>query len=214
MQKITRKNLEPFLARHATNDPVLDLGAGNVSTNHSYTQFFPNRHTVDIDPKREPDTVADLHRLPFEDASHNFIVCTEVLEHCHAPERAIAEMHRVLKPGGTLLLTTRFVYPLHDVPHDYFRFTKYGLEHLFRDWDIVELVPETETFSALGALVQRVGFQTTLRGGKFTKLLVYSTAKLLDALNWLLKKEYGDIGRTEPDDHIMTTGYYIAARKT
>jgi SAM-dependent methyltransferase len=189
------------------------VGAGAVSTNHSYTEFFPNRHTVDLDPKRMPDTVGDIHSLPFHDNEYGTIVCTEVLEHCHTPQKAISELHRVLKPNGKLLLTTRFVYPLHDVPHDYFRFTKYGLSHLFKDWSSVEIVPETKTFSALGALVQRVGFQTELKGGKATKGLLYLFAGLLDRMNWLLKAEYGDIGRTSKDSNIMTTGYYVVARK-
>jgi ubiquinone/menaquinone biosynthesis C-methylase UbiE len=213
MRKITRKNLEVFLKKHATNELILDVGAGSVSTNHSYTQFFPNRHTVDLDPKRLPDTVGDIHELPFDDNSFGTIVCTEVLEHCHTPHKAIAELQRVLKSEGKLILTTRFVYPLHDVPNDYFRFTKYGLQNLFKDWHIIEIVPETNTFSALGALVQRVGFQTELKGGRLTKGFLYLFAAILDRMNWLLEKEYGDIGRTSPDDHIMTTGYYIVATK-
>ena len=73
---------------------------------------------------------------------------------------AIAEMKRVLKPGGKLLLTTRFVFPLHDVPNDYFRFTKYGLQHLLKDgWEIIELEDETSTKDTIAALLQRIGFR-------------------------------------------------------
>ncbi len=211
--KITRKHFDAFLSRYATDERVLDIGAGWVSTNHSYTKYFPNRHTVDIDSSRKPDTVADIHALPFSDSSEGYIVSTEVLEHCHDPKTAIAEIYRVLRPGGTLVLTTRFVYPLHDTPHDYFRFTKYGLQKLFEGWEIVELIPETATFSALGALLQRIGFQTELRGGKLTKAIVYCVAHILQSFDGLIRAEYGDIGRTKADDHIMTTGYYLVARK-
>lgn len=213
-QKITRKELEKFLARHATPMPVLDIGAGHVASNHSYTKFFPNRHTVDVDAKRQPDTIGDIHSLPFPDQSYETLLCTEVLEHCHTPVVAVKEMARVLKPGGKLILTTRFVYPLHDVPNDYFRFTKYGLRRLFNEWEIVELIPETKTFTAIGALLQRVGFQTTLRGGKVAKVLVYTLAFLFSKLDWLIKSEYGNIQRTSPDDCVMSTGYYLVARKT
>ena len=213
MKKITRKNLEGFLKANATNDSVLDLGAGKVATNHSYTEYFPNRHTVDIDPARQPDTVADIHELPFDDESYGTVLCTEVLEHCRDPKVAIGEMKRVLKTDGRLILTTRFVYPLHDVPNDYWRFTKYGLEELFKDWRIEKLAAETETFSALGALLQRVGFQTKLRGGKLTKALIYGLAYILDRLNFLLKKEYGDIRKTSKEENIMTTGYYLVVSK-
>lgn len=213
MKKITRKNLEKFLEQHKTDVLILDIGAGKVKTNHSYTKYFPNRLTVDVDSKREPDVVGDIHALPFQNESHEFLVCTEVLEHCHTPQKAVDEMKRILKPGGKLILTTRFVYPLHDVPHDYYRFTKYGLESLMKAWSHVEITPETDTFSAIGALLQRIGFQTKLRGGKITKLCIYIFAYIFEKLDFLLLKEYGDIQKETPDDHIMTTGYYVIAIK-
>ncbi len=213
MKKITRKNLRPFLEKYATDKNILEIGGGSVKGNHSYTDLFPNRHTFDIDPKREPDTIGDAHELPFEDSSFEFILCTEVLEHLHSPQKAIDEMYRILKPKGTLILTTRFIYPLHDVPYDYYRYTKYGLVYLFTAWNDIEIIPETDSFSAIGALIQRLGFQTKLRGGKITKISLYILAKLFDNLNWLLVEEYGDIQKNKSDDHILTTGYYIKVIK-
>lgn len=213
MQKITRKHHRPFLEKYKTQSLVLEIGGGKVEGNHSYNDFFPNRHTFDIDPARLPDTIGDAHKLPFESESFDFILCSEVLEHLHSPQIAINEMRRVLSYGGTLILTTRFVYPIHDAPHDYYRYTKYGLEYLFRDWDIVELTAETQSFSALGALLQRVGFQTDLRGGKLTKAAVYSLAYIFDKCNKLIVKEYGDILKSKQNTEIMTTGYYLVARK-
>ena len=192
---------------------MLEVGGGRLSTNHSYGDLFPNRHTFDIDPQRLPDTVGDVHTLPFSDNTFEFILCAEVLEHLHTPHQAIAEMGRVLKPGGMLILTTRFVFPIHDAPHDYFRYTKYGLQHLFKGWEIIELSPETGTMSAVGALIQRVGFQTDLKGRKLTKILLYSLAWLFDHLNGLLIVEYGDIKRQSVETDIITTGYYLAAKK-
>jgi SAM-dependent methyltransferase len=213
MRKITRKHLEKFLEEHKTNELILDIGAGRVETNHSYTQFFPQRYTLDISFDRQPDIVADIHNLPFPDASYNIIVCTEVLEHCHTPQKAIDEMFRVLTKGGKLILTTRFVYPLHDVPHDYFRFTKYGLKYLFKNWSSTEIKSETKSFSAIGALMQRIGFQTSLRGGKFTKIFVYLAAMVLEHCDKLIVSEYGDIRKERSEEDVMTTGYYLVAMK-
>jgi ubiquinone/menaquinone biosynthesis C-methylase UbiE len=213
MQKITRRHLRPFLEKYATKEIILEIGGGNTKNNHSYSDLFPNRHTVDIDPTRLPDTVGDAHELPFDDKSFNYILCTEVLEHLHTPQQAISQMFRVLKPGGILILTTRFVFPLHDTPNDYFRYTKYGLMHLFKDWEIVELSPETSTMSTIGALLQRIGFQTKLRGGKFTKILVYSLAKIFTLLDKMIKEEYGDITKKRQESTILTTGYYIVVKK-
>ncbi len=213
MKKITRKHLRPFLEKYATDKVVLEIGGGRVSTNHSYEDLFPNRHTYDLDPKRLPDTVGDAHDLQFGNDSFDCVLCTEVLEHLHTPQKAIDEMKRVLRPGGTLILTTRFVFPIHDAPHDYFRYTKYGLQHLFRDWEMIELIPETKTMSAIGALIQRVGFQSDVKGGKLSKAMLYGLAWIFDHLNSLVKSEYGDIKKESLETDIITTGYYMVAKK-
>ncbi len=207
--KITRKKLEQFLSRHATTKRVLDIGSGGSS----YQRFFPNRLTIDVDPSRKPDIVADAEALPFADGEFEGVLCTEVLEHVKHPSQAIAEMHRVLAPGGKLILTTRFVYPIHDAPNDYWRFTKYGLSMLFEEWDIEELVAETRTFSTVAVLLQRIGYQTRLRFNRFFKLKIFLLAWLFNHLDGLIKEEYGDIRKETKENTIMTSGYYIVCRK-
>lgn len=208
-RKITRKSLEKFLARHASDEKVLDIGSGGSS----YGKYFPNRLTIDIDPERKPEVVGDAHELPFEDASFSLVLCTEVLEHLVDPPKAISEMRRVLKPGGKLILTTRFMYPLHDIPHDYFRYTRYGLEHLFREWRDVTIQGEVGTMSTIGVLLQRIILQTDVRGGKFTKALLMLLALLFTKLEWLLRAEYGDIRRETKTFNIFSSGYYLTAQK-
>lgn len=208
--KITRAHLERFLAAHASNERALDIGAGGSD----YGRFFPNRVTIDSDPERKPDIVGDAHALPFPSASFALVLCTEVLEHLRDPRAAVLEMARVLAPGGRLLLTTRFVYPLHDTPNDYWRFTKYGLADLLGpEWELESLAPEVPTLATLGVLLQRVGFQTKLRGGKLTKLLVYSLARAFTFLDFLVVREYGNIQRTKEEHEILTSGYYLVARR-
>ncbi len=207
MKKITRAHLEKFLTRHASQERALDIGAGGSS----YQRFFPNRISIDIDPERKPDIVADAHKLPFKDNEFSLVLCTEVLEHLREPRVAIAEMRRVLKPGGVLILTTRFVYPLHDTPHDYWRFTKYGLEELFADWDIAELIPETTDAETTAVLLQRIGFQTRMHCNKLSKLLTFMLAYIAPVGNRLISKRYGDIKKSREEDHIMASGYYLVA---
>jgi len=209
MKKITRKNLEKFLKKYATDKKILDVGSGGSS----YERFFPNRLSVDIDPERKPDIVADAQNLPFQNEEFDFVLCTEMLEHTENPFAVEKELHRVLKVGGTLLLTTRFVYPLHDTPHDYWRFTKYGLLKIFREWELVEIIAETSSFSTIAALLQRIQFQSILKANKLSKLLMQLFIVLFDNLNWVLHEEYGDIKRKNREEDIMTTGYYIVVKK-
>jgi SAM-dependent methyltransferase len=78
------------------------------------------------------DLLADAARLPFHDATFDTVLSTEVLEHVSDPARCVVELNRVLRPGGTLILTTPFLYWIHEAPHDYFRYTPYGLKALIR----------------------------------------------------------------------------------
>jgi SAM-dependent methyltransferase len=73
----------------------------------------------------------DLLRLTFPDASFDWVVADQVLEHVGGdPATAVAEAHRVLRPGGTLVLTTCLMNPIHQEPDDYWRFTPQGLRFL------------------------------------------------------------------------------------
>lgn len=204
-RKITRRSLDTFLSRHKTDEEVLDVGSGGSS----YDRYFPNRLTVDLDSSRQPDIVADAHALPFKNDEFGVILCTEVLEHVKNPFQVEKELWRVLKPGGKLILSTRFIFPIHDAPHDYWRFTKYGLRNLFTRWEIVELKGEMATFSALGALMQRIVLQTHLRINKLSKLFLILLSKIFDNSNSLILEEYADIGKSRLEEHIMTTGYHL-----
>ena len=74
-----------------------------------------------------PDVFADARRLPFADASVDHALLLDVLEHIPEPGRCLAELARVIRPGGSLVLDVPFLYPLHDAPLDFHRWTRYGL---------------------------------------------------------------------------------------
>lgn len=76
------------------------------------------------------DIYADACILPFQEACFDTVLCTQVLEHVREPQRLINEAFRVLRPGGTLLLSAPQTWGLHEQPADFWRFTRYGLEYL------------------------------------------------------------------------------------
>ncbi len=211
-RKITRPRLETFLKKHASTGKTLDVGCGSAL----YGTLFPNRTTLDIAarPGVQVDIVADAHHLPMiPDASYDVVLCTEVLEHLHTPHKAIAEFRRILTPGGRLILTTRFIFPLHDVPGDYYRFTKYGLRHLLQDFQILELKEETNTIETLAVLYQRIGFQTTTLGLRPLSFFWFLKARVLMLFSWILTREFGDIRHKHEDRSILSSGYYVVAKK-
>jgi len=211
-RKITRPRIREFLARYATGAPVLDVGCGN----DVYTEIFPNRTTFDCAPRPgvRVDIVGDAHDMrQIPDASYGVVLCSEVLEHLHTPSQAIREFLRVLKPGGLLLLTTRFVYPLHDTPGDYYRFTRYGLQHLLQVFDIIEFREEASTMETFAVLCQRIGFQCDTLHFRGFKLVWFALAQVLRLFTGILSREYGDISHRHPERSILCSGYYVAARK-
>jgi SAM-dependent methyltransferase len=207
--KLTRITLDRFIAAHATDRRTLDIGAQNGP----YGAHFPRRVGLDIRPGAGVRIIGDAQALGIRDAAFEVVLCTEVLEHLPEPQKAIDEIFRVLEPGGSLLLTTRFLFPIHDAPHDYFRFTKYGLRHLLRRFEIVELREETGTVGTLAVLLQRIGMQAETLGWTPLRALWLVAAQAARPFAFLITREYGDSRRLTPERGIMTSGYHVACRK-
>lgn len=85
-------------------------------------------------PYTAPDVYGDGLCQPFHDDAFDLILSQAVLEHVPDPQRAVDELHRILKPGGTMYVEIAFTQPLHAVPSHYFNVTPFGAEHLFRAW--------------------------------------------------------------------------------
>ena len=207
--KITRVTLDRFIAAHASDARTLDIGAQNGP----YARYFPRRIALDIRRGEGVRVIGDAQQLGIRDASVDLVLCTEVLEHLPEPQRAIDEIFRVLAPGGQLLLTTRFMFPIHDAPHDYFRFTKYGLRYLLRQFEAVEIHEETTAVGTLAVLLQRLGMQARTLQWTPLRATWLIAAQLVRPFSFLITDEYGDSRRTMPERGIMTSGYHVACRK-
>ena len=112
---------------------TLDLGCGGKR----YASLFPRvTRYVFLDlptnsaSERMVSVWGDGQALPFRPDAFDSVLCTEVLEHVPAPEHLFAEVYRVLKQDGHLILTTPQTWGLHEVPHDYYRYTEFGLRFL------------------------------------------------------------------------------------
>jgi SAM-dependent methyltransferase len=106
--------------------------------------FFPPQvlvETLDIDPASGATYIADIceHNPAITDGAFDYVVCTEVLEHTLQPFAAVAEIHRILRPGGRLFLSVPFNLRIHGPLPDCWRFTEDGLRRLLHDFDILEL---------------------------------------------------------------------------
>jgi SAM-dependent methyltransferase len=113
---------------------VLDAGAGESR----FAPLFARQRYVALDSAvgdiswdySQLGLLADLERLPFPAGSFDAAISVVVLEHAREPQRVLAETARVLRPGARLLLVAPQDWEIHQGPHDYFRYTRYGLEYL------------------------------------------------------------------------------------
>jgi SAM-dependent methyltransferase len=113
---------------------VLDAGAGEGQ----YKRHFARQRYCGVDltvgdgawDYSGLDAVADLGALPFGDGTFAAAVHIVTIEHLREPGRALQEMARTLAPGGRLLIAAPHEWEVHQAPHDYFRYTRYGLAYL------------------------------------------------------------------------------------
>lgn len=118
---------------------TLDIGG-----KHSpYRRFLQPRGywTLDIVPNLRPDVVGDAHLLPIASGVLDTVIASQTLEHCQRPQQVVDEARRVLRAGGRAVFSVPFAYIIHGDPSDYWRFTRFALEELFREFSAVEIVP-------------------------------------------------------------------------
>lgn len=136
--------LAPLLA--SAEGAVLDVGCGEMPFRNL---LGPKARYTGIDVPQSTDFGMRAHadilpfdgrNIPFPDASFDQVLCTEVLEHAEDPAALVAEMRRVLRPGGVLIATVPFSARVHHAPHDYHRFTNFRLASLFAGFEGVEIV--------------------------------------------------------------------------
>jgi len=139
-----RRFLERAAAEVQPGELVLDAGAGRAQ----YRGLFAHARYETADflavkgkKYRRPDYACDLVAIPVEDARFDHVVCTQVLEHLPEPQRVLAELGRVLRPGGTLWLSAPLFYAEHERPYDFFRYTQFGLRRLLEDagFEVLEI---------------------------------------------------------------------------
>jgi len=161
-----------------------------------------------------PDIYGDAQVLPIKNESVSNVLMLDVLEHLPYPDKCMREIARVLKPGGKLIIQTPFLYPLHDQPLDFNRWTEYGYEKLFEGSGL-----EVKLIGKLGKPIETAGLIVNLALCKIlldsikqkkiiTALLIFVPliVPIVNILSWLLEPLC-------PDDSFMPLNYSVVAIK-
>jgi SAM-dependent methyltransferase len=167
-------SLDAFIADLPPGGFVLDAAAGESR----HRPLFQQQRYVGVDLAvgdlnwnyGRLDALANLERLPFPDASFSAAISIVTLEHLPEPLQALREVRRVLKPGCPLLLVAPQLWEVHQAPHDYYRYTRYGLEYLLKQAGFAEL------------WIEPIGGYFTLLARRLTGALNFFQSGLL----WLL----------------------------
>ncbi len=145
--KLNHANLDRYVIRTAIfeaiknnlsdfSGKILDVGCGKMP----YKEYILKNSAVNkyvgldietaiiYDENCSPDLLWDGNNMPLEENSFDCAFATEVLEHCPEPEVVLKEVFRVLKPGGSFFFTVPFLWNLHEVPYDEYRYTPFSLE--------------------------------------------------------------------------------------
>lgn len=213
-----RREIAAWVTAHARGT-LVDVGCGNGRLRRSLPASI---HYVGIDYPATmalgyagtADILADAARLPIATASVDVVTLLDVLEHLREPARAVREAARVLRTGSKCLVHVPFLYPLHDEPHDYQRWTRHGLRRLFESggFEVVEIRETThqmESAAALLAMALASGMAGAIerrRAAVVLAPLVMVLIPLVNLLGW-------GLARVLPTSSFMPFSYRMVATK-
>jgi SAM-dependent methyltransferase len=138
---VMREIIKSFVGGLAAElpEPVYEFGSFQVAGQEGFADlrcFFSGKKYVgcDMRPGKGVDCVLNLHKIDLPDSTAGTVLVLDTLEHVEFCRDAMAEIYRILKPGGVVLIISVMDFPIHDYPYDYWRFTPKGFESLLRDF--------------------------------------------------------------------------------
>jgi SAM-dependent methyltransferase len=233
-----QSSLDRALRDHASyaSGRLLDVGCGDKPYEKFFSPFvdsyvgaeYEDTYETSANAKKgRADVVYSGDRLPFEDASFDTVLSSQVAEHVPQPGAFLSELVRVLRPSGRLILTVPFSYRIHSEPNDFHRFTKYALQEYARQLglDVEVLLPRGGLWSVVGAKLTthiahkyiRVGRELQKLGGlgyeaRTFEAPRYWTLPVAAPAMALIAAAARVLDLVDPDDS-ETLGYLFIARK-
>ena len=192
---------------------VLDVGCGYMPYK-SLVLSSPSccERYIGLDLKNnrytKPDLEWDGETMPLMQGSIDCVIATEVFEHCPKPNNILGEIFRVLKQGGILFFTVPFLWPLHCVPYDQFRFTPFSLQRLLEESGFIQI-----RLTPLGgwdaSLAQMLGLWARRRWSPSRKRTIFSI--IIWPIVWYLARS--DSRPVSFHDNLMMPGLSGTAKK-
>jgi len=140
MRKSIREFAEIVSSNFPVTEPIYEFGSFQVPGQNAISDLrplFPNKEYVGCDMREGPgvDKILNLHALDLPSESVGMVICLDTMEHVEYPRKALDEIYRVLKPNGTLIMTSVMNFPIHEYPYDYWRFTPEAFKSLLKPFE-------------------------------------------------------------------------------
>ncbi len=167
---------------------MLDLGCADKPFEEFFIQYVDRYIGADWTNclhDSKADIVADLNKeLPIENDFADTIVSLNVLEHLYNPQLFLKESFRVLKDDGTIILHIPFQWWVHEAPHDYFRYTPYGLRYLLGEAGFTDIMvqPVAGFFTTILMKINYFSLKA-IKGSKFRRMMMQNLLKPLWYIN-------------------------------
>jgi SAM-dependent methyltransferase len=124
---------EAFAASIPDGARVLDAGSGEAPYKPllAHCRYESADFEMVDKPYAKSTYVCDLREIPVEDQRFDAVIFNQVMEHVPEPAKVLAELFRVLKPGGRMIYTAPLFYEEHEQPYDFYRYTQFAIRYLF-----------------------------------------------------------------------------------
>lgn len=208
---LVAEKYEHYFPRYARGH-FADLGCGKVPFWGMYRQFTTHVTCADwpfsLHQNLHIDVACDLTRpLPFRDAVFDTVLLSDVLEHIPEPKECLREIARTLRPGGVLLMNTPFFYWLHEMPHDYYRYTEFALRYLLEQAGYV-----VEVLEPVGGSPEVVADLAAKHLAKLP-LVGSAVAGALASLALTLRRLRAWRSFSAKSARLLPLGYFVVARR-
>ena len=198
--KLSTRNIDKLCEEFKTDKLTLVIHSEDVN----YRPYFPNAYTVTKRKDKKADMHVDLYyeelsKIP--DESYEVILCTGLLEHIPDPQRIINDFHRILKPGGHIIIGASAVFSFHECPNDFYHFTPFSFKLLFKDWSEIKMLRgSSQPFDTISILLQRILLQT--KTFPLIRPFIELLCLILPLFDKLIYKQYDNFGHMEDDREI------------
>ncbi len=211
--KFLFKDLEDAVHQYAQGD-VLDIGCGNKP----YRCFFEGKITsysgCDIMQSSEGlvDIICPATEIPVADGTKDTVFSTQVIEHVADHRKLLSEAHRILKPGGYVIISAPMAWEHHEVPYDFFRFTKYGFEWLLTEQGFTDIVvtPNGGKWALVGQLMLN-SIRSSLEK-KTIKRQILSGLYFGLRIKWIINVLFSYLDKADKD-YSSTLNFVVVAKK-